>query len=86
MARENGAVVGLRVRPGRNRQVFDNLGLQTNDIVTAVNGTELTTATIAMEVYRSMRNATEASLQVKRGDEQLTVNISSTANLGNDLQ
>ena len=75
MARENGAVVGFRVRPGRNRQLFDNFGLQTNDIITAVNGTELVNSEVAMEVYRSMRNATAASVQVKRGDEELSINI-----------
>ena len=78
MARENGTVLGLRVRPGRNRQIFDNLGLKTNDIVTAVNGTELTSAEVAMETYRSMRAATAASLQVKRGDQELNLDIDLT--------
>ena len=75
MARENGAVIGFRVRPGRNRQIFDKLGLRTNDIVTAVNGTELSSPEVAMEMYRSMRNATEASIQIKRGDEQLSFDL-----------
>jgi general secretion pathway protein C len=79
MERENGAVVGFRVMPGRNRQVFDDLGLQTNDIVTAVNGIELTSSQVAMEAYRLMRNTTQASVQVKRGDERLTFDIDISA-------
>ena len=79
MARENGAVVGFRVRPGRNRQLFDNFGLQANDIITNVNGTELTSSEVAMQVYRSMRNATAASVQVKRGDEELSIDIDMAA-------
>lgn len=75
MARDNGAVIGFRVRPGRNRQAFEQLGLQTNDIVTAVNGVELIDSKVAMEVYRSMRSATQASIQINRGDQQLVFDI-----------
>ena len=79
MAREGGQVVGFRVRPGRNREAFNSLGLKANDIVTEVNGVELTSSAKAMEVYRSMSTATDASLKVKRKDQELTVEVSLAA-------
>lgn len=79
MAREGGQVVGFRVRPGRNRAAFDSLGLKANDIVTEVNGVSLTSSAKAMEVYRSMSTATDASLKIKRKDEQLSVEVSLAA-------
>jgi len=75
MAREGGDVIGFRVRPGRNRQAFEELGLKTNDIVTSVNGVALTSSAKAMEVYRSMNNATQASLDIKRQGEELTIEV-----------
>src|SRR6478609_7510734 len=40
--REGGQVVGYKIRPGRDAEKFKTLGLQTDDIVTAVNGMPLT--------------------------------------------
>ena len=67
------------MRPGRNREAFNSLGLKANDIVTEVNGVELTSSAKAMEVYRSMSTATDASLKVKRKDQELTVEVSLAA-------
>ncbi len=79
MAREGGKVIGFRVRPGRNREAFSSLGLEANDIVTEVNGVELTSSAVAMEVYRNMNSATEASLKVKRQDQEISVEVSLSA-------
>jgi len=75
MVREGGKVVGYRVRPGRKRELFDSTGLKPNDIVTAVNGRNLDSSTVAMEVYKSMRAETSATFDVKRGDETLSLSI-----------
>ena len=75
MVREAGRVVGYRVRPGRNKELFDSLGLKPNDVVTSVNGVNLDSSSKAMEVYKSMRSETSATFDVKRGDETLSLNI-----------
>jgi len=73
--REGGQVVGYRIRPGRNAEQFTALGLQTDDIVTAVNGVPLTSPGKVMEIYKNMSNATSASLEIKRGGSVMSIDI-----------
>lgn len=73
--RENGQVVGYKIRPGRDAEKFRALGLQTDDIVTAVNGMPLTNPAKIMEVYKNMGNTTSASLEIKRGGSVITVDV-----------
>lgn len=75
MVRKGGKVVGYRVRPGKERDLFDSLGLKPNDIVVAVNGVALNSSSKAMEVYKSMREETSARFDIKRGEETLSLNI-----------
>jgi general secretion pathway protein C len=73
--RENGKVVGYKIRPGRDAERFKAFGLQNDDVVTAINGTPLTDPTKIMEVYKSMGNTTSASLEIKRGGNVITVDV-----------
>jgi general secretion pathway protein C len=73
--RENGQVVGYKIRPGRDAEKFKSLGLQTDDVVTSVNGMPLTNPAKIMEVYKNMGNATSASLEIKRGGSVITVDV-----------
>lgn len=69
----NGNVVGYSIRPGRDRKQFADFGLQSGDIVTAVNGISLEDPAKAMELYGQLRTAREASLSIKRGSEDINV-------------
>ena len=73
--RENGRVVGYKIRPGRDAERFKSFGLQNDDVVTAINGTQLTDPAKIMEVYKNMGNTTSASLEIKRGGSVITVDI-----------
>ncbi len=73
--REGGQVVGYKIRPGRNAEVFDSLGLQTDDIVTAVNGVPLSTPGKIMEIYKSMGSATSANLEIRRGGSTVNLDV-----------
>lgn len=73
--REGGQVVGYKIRPGRDAEKFKTLGLQTDDIVTAVNGMPLTNPAKIMEVYKNMGNTTSASLEIKRGGSVMTIDV-----------
>lgn len=73
--REGGQVIGYKIRPGRDGEKFKSLGLQTDDIVTAVNGMPLTNPAKIMEVYKNMGNTTSASLEIKRGGSVMTVDV-----------
>jgi general secretion pathway protein C len=73
--REGGQVVGYKIRPGRNAAAFDSLGLQTDDIVTAVNGVPLSTPGKIMEIYKSMGSATSANLEIRRGGSTVNLDV-----------
>lgn len=74
----SGDVIGYSIRPGRDRQQFAAFGLQSGDIVTAVNGVSLDDPARAMELYSQLRTATEASFSIKRGSENLNVIVGLT--------
>jgi general secretion pathway protein C len=74
--RDDGQMVGFRIRPGKNRELFEQLGLQTNDIVTAVNGIPIDNAQAIRDNYQELKNASSADLEVKRGEETVYINVS----------
>jgi general secretion pathway protein C len=71
--REGGQLQGYRVSAGKDAAQFESLGFQSNDIVTAVNGIELSDPGKAVELYKVMRSAEEASFNVRRGGEDVTL-------------
>lgn len=74
--RKEGQIIGYKIRPGRNAELFNNLGLQTDDVVTAVNGMPLNNPGKIMEIYRSMGSATSANLQIVRNGSTVNLDIS----------
>jgi general secretion pathway protein C len=72
---EDGKMLGFVVIPGRNRQVFEQTGLQLNDVVIAIDGQLLNNLKAANSIYQQKRVATQASFQVLRGEEELTIDI-----------
>ncbi len=72
----DGEVMGYRIRPGKHRKQFSDLGLKSGDIVTEINGITLDNPARALEVYRLLREAQEASFAIKRGDEDVSIIVS----------
>jgi len=72
---QDGQMVGFRVLPGRNRAAFEQTGLELNDVVTAIDGQSLDNLRAANQIYQEKRNATQASLTVLRGEEELTIDV-----------
>jgi general secretion pathway protein C len=77
-----GKLQGMRVNPGPNRQAFDKLGLRPGDLVTAINGTQLSDQTRAEEVFNSLSSAAEANITVERNGtrQELHLNLAEIAN------
>lgn len=73
--RENGAVVGYKINPGRNAELFHSLGLQADDVVTAVNGMPIDNPGKLMEIYKNLNNANSANLQINRGGSVINLDI-----------
>lgn len=64
--RQNGDLLGYRVNPGSDTGLFAATGLRNNDVVTEINGLDLTDIGQAMEAMRVMRTAKEMQITVKR--------------------
>lgn len=64
---------GFRVRPGRDARLFAELGLQINDIVTAVNGQPLQSENDARALFADVMRRGEVAITVTRQGRELTL-------------
>ena len=74
--REDGQMKGFKIRPGKNKDLFEQLGLQANDIVTAVNGIPVDNAQAIRDNYQQLKKATSADLEILRGEDVIYINVS----------
>jgi general secretion pathway protein C len=81
----DGKQKGYRVYPGRQRQMFTQLGLRPGDMIVQINGMALDDPARGMEVFRSLGDATQVSVTVERNGQPqvLTLDTSQLQNLGN---
>ena len=73
--RENGALLGYRVSPGKDQVQFAQLGFKMGDVVTSVNGVSLDNPTNTMVLFNDMRSAKEAVFELKRDGEAITLSV-----------
>jgi len=73
--RENGALLGYRVSPGKDQEQFAQLGFKMGDVVTSVNGVSLDNPTNTMVLFNDMRSAKEAVFELKRDGEAITLSV-----------
>lgn len=64
---------GFRVRPGRNARLFAELGLQMNDIVTAVNGQPLQSEAAAQALFADVMQRGEVAITINRQGREMTL-------------
>ncbi len=72
-ARESGEIVGYKVRPGRDKSVFESMGFKTNDVVTAINGVTLDNPSSALQVFQTMHTSKEASFELRRAGQPISL-------------
>ncbi len=63
---DQGQMVGFRINPSQNRELFESLGLQPNDVVTDINGMTLNDPSAGLQVFESLGEATQANVTVIR--------------------
>jgi len=66
----DGQITGYRVNPGKDRKLFDSVGLKPGDIATSLNGIDLTDPAAMSALWKNMSEMTELNLTVQR-DGQL---------------
>ncbi|PIE00040.1 MAG: hypothetical protein CSA79_05440 [Thiothrix nivea] len=73
--KKNGQLIGFAVRPGTNRALFNQTGLQAGDVVTEINGMALTNNRVSRQAMQSLATASSATLTVLRGGQPTTVQL-----------
>lgn len=68
--RENGKVKGYRVKPGKDRALFEQAGLKNGDLAVELNGIDLTDTQQAFTLMKEFPTMTDMTLSVER-DGQL---------------
>jgi general secretion pathway protein C len=76
-----GKLRGFRAYPGRNRQIFNKLGLKAGDLVTAINGTALDDPQRGQEIFNTIQTSDHATVTIERGGQKqdITLNIAQVA-------
>ncbi|MCF2911084.1 type II secretion system protein GspC [Pseudoalteromonas sp. DL2-H2.2] len=74
--RRNGQLVGYRLRPGKDPELFKKMGLKNNDLAIAINGFQLTDMKQAMSAMNELRNSTDASITIERDGQTVDVQFS----------
>jgi general secretion pathway protein C len=76
-----GKLRGFRAYPGRNRQIFNKLGLKPGDLVTAINGTALDDPQRSQEVFNTIQTSDHVTVTLERSGQKqdITLNIAQVA-------
>lgn len=75
--RRDGEVAGYRLKPGKDRTLFDQAGLKNGDLAIELNGVDLTDTQQAFSLMKEFPTMTEMSLTVDRNGQlhELYLNI-----------
>ncbi len=71
--RENGELTGYRVSPGKNSSLFKEVGLKSGDVITDINGLDLTDMQQGLEAMNLLRELESLQMTIQRKDELLTI-------------
>ncbi|WJG09294.1 type II secretion system protein GspC [Aliiglaciecola sp. LCG003] len=80
----NGQLVGYRIAPGKNPILFKGAGFVAGDIVTEINGLDLTDPQQALEAMAELSEAQALQLTINRGEELLTLYLDFPAEEDNE--
>ena len=67
--RDGNLIKGYKVNPGKKPELFEEAGLQADDLVIELNGVDLTDITQALGLMKEFPTMTEMSLTVDRDGE-----------------
>jgi general secretion pathway protein C len=71
--RANGELLGYRVSPGKKPALFKAAGLKSGDVITDINGLDLTDMQQALEAMNMLKELQSLQISVQREDELITI-------------
>ena len=73
---QNGQFLGFRLRPGRDRQLFQQLGLNSGDVLTEINGTRINSPAQGLMMVQELMSANRLDVRVLRNGAELPLTFS----------
>ncbi|MGL5472183.1 MAG: type II secretion system protein GspC, partial [Shewanella sp.] len=70
------AVVGYRLNPGKDMNLFKQAGFKANDLAKSINGYDLTVMSQALEMMSQLPELTEVSVMVEREGQLVEIMFS----------
>jgi len=67
--RSRDGLMGYRVLPQKNRELYNRLGIRPSDLVTSVNGVDLTNDREAMKLIEMLKEATSIQVEIVRNGQ-----------------
>ncbi len=67
---DQGKMIGYILQPGREPELFEQMGLRPGDVVTRINDVNLDNLASGMQALRSVQGGDTVSMTVLRGDQQ----------------
>jgi general secretion pathway protein C len=71
--RPNGELSGYQVSPGKKPALFRSAGLKSGDVITEINGLDLTDMQQAIEAMNMLKELQSLQMTVERKDELITI-------------
>lgn len=73
---QNGQFIGFRLRPGRDRQIFQQLGLNGGDVLTEINGARLNSPAQGLTLLQEVLSADQINVRVLRNGAEIPLTFS----------
>ena len=67
--------MGYRLQPQGDRALFDSVGLQSNDVILAVNGIKLKDPAKGLKALRALQRAKSIDLTILRNGSELPLHF-----------
>lgn len=85
---ENGEMIGFRIQPRGDGQVFSQLGLEPGDVLTQVNGLPLNDLRNTSEVIQALSETQQANVTIRRNgvDQAMVIDMGQIERLAESLQ
>ena len=78
---QNGQFVGFRLRQGRDHRLLRQLGLNSGDVITEVNGSRLSSPAQGLTLLQEMLSADQISVRVLRNGAEIPLTFSLSGQL-----
>jgi len=73
--KKNGVVQGYRLQPQGDRALFNAVGLEPSDVITAVNGVKLSNPANGLKALRSLQQAKSINLTILRNGSEMPLHF-----------